>query len=63
MIAVTASQYAKMRQIDPGAVRKAIKLGHNMAGVEKLAKFGKSHQIWVSEDFHRKYKKYLKKVA
>ena len=65
MVSVTANQYAVLRGLHPagGAIRKAIKLGHNLPGVEKLCKFGKSHQLWVSEDFYRRNKKRLKKVA
>lgn len=65
MVAVTANEYAIMRGLHPegGAIRKAIKLGHNLPDVKKLCKFGKSHQLWVTDEFYNKYKKRLKKVA
>lgn len=57
----TTQQYADMRGICNGAVRKAIKMGHKMEGVIDKAKFGKSHVIYVSDEFVKKYKKRLKK--
>lgn len=65
MKALTAKQYEQLRGLNSngGAVRKAIKLGHNLPGVERLEKFGKSHQIWVSQSFYNKNKKRLKKVS
>jgi len=63
MVAITANEYAKMRKIDPGAVRKAIKMGHNMPGILAKNKFGKSHQLWVSDEWYKSNKKYLKKVV
>lgn len=65
MIAVTAKQYDQLRGLksDGGATRKAIKLGHNLPDVKKITKFGKSHQLWVSESFYKANKKRLKKSA
>lgn len=65
MIALTAKQYEQLRGLksNGGAVRKAIKLGHFLPGMKKLTKFGKSHQIWVSDEYYNANKKRLKKVA
>lgn len=51
-----------MRGICDGAVRKAIKLGTPMEGVVDKGKFGKSHVIYVSDDFAKKNKKKIKKI-
>jgi hypothetical protein len=63
MIALTTAEYARLRGITEGAVRKAIKEGTHMEGVVKLSKFGKSHQIYVTQSFIRAAKKRLKIVA
>lgn len=60
---LTAQQYADLRGVHNGAVRKAIKLGHNMPGVIRLERFGNAHVIVVSESFVRKQKNSLKKVG
>lgn len=46
---LTVQDYAALRGITPGAVRKAIKLKHNLPGVTKLSKFGKVHVLTVNE--------------
>jgi hypothetical protein len=61
MVAITAKQYAALRGVVNGAVRKAIKLGHAMPGVVKLEKFGNAHRIYVSNGFFEENKKKLKK--
>lgn len=65
MKAVTTKQYDQLRGLKSkgGAARKAIKLGHNLPGMVKIEKFGKSHQIWVTNEFYEANKKRLKKVA
>lgn len=63
MIPLTTAEYANLRGITEGAVRKAIKEKAFMEGVEKLSKFGKSHQIYVTQTFMRAAKKRLKIVA
>lgn len=62
MVIVTAKEYAALRGVVNGTVRKAIKLGHAMPGVVKLDKFGNAHKIYVSDSFYRENKKKLKKV-
>lgn len=63
MIAITVQEYAAMRGINEGAVRKAFKLGHATPGVLKRERFGRAHKLWVSDDFYKTRKKRLKKVA
>jgi hypothetical protein len=63
MVILTTAEYAQLRGITEGAVRKAIKEGAYMEGKVKLSKFGKSHQIHVTEAFIRAAKKRLKIVA
>lgn len=62
MVAVTAKEYAALRGVVNGAVRKAIKLGHAMPGVVRREKFGNAHRIYVSNGFYEENKKKLKKV-
>lgn len=60
---LTTQQYADLRGITAGAVRKAIKLKQDLPGVIKRKKFGKSHLFYVSAGWVAKSKKDLKKVA
>jgi hypothetical protein len=60
---LTTKQYADLRGISTGAVRKAIKLGHELKGVLRREKFGKSHLFYVSDRWVSVQKRTLKKVA
>lgn len=55
IIKMTVSQYAGERNIGPGAIRKAIKLGHKMPGVVKREKFGNAHVLHVDKKILKKY--------
>lgn len=57
---ITVKEYAELRGITTGAVRKAIKLGHTLQNVERREKFGKSHVIYVTEAWIKRQKKYFK---
>lgn len=63
MANLTVQQYADLRKITPGAVRKAIRLKHNLPGVDNASKFGKSHVLNVAETFIRSQKRILKKFS
>lgn len=60
---MTVQQYADARGIWPDAVRKAIKLGHNLPGVKSRSKFGKMHVLYVEAGFLKKNKKEQKKIV
>lgn len=47
MARMTTKEYARLRGIGEAAVRKAIRLGHNLPGVTKLEKFGRVHVLYV----------------
>ena len=59
MVSLTTQQYADLRGITPGAVRKAIRLKHSLPGVLFTKRFGKAHILFVE----KANKKSLKKVA
>lgn len=54
---LTVKQYADLRKITPSAVRKAIRLGHNLPGAKRISSFGKSYMVTVSDRFVRDQKK------
>lgn len=54
---MTTKEYAALRGIHEGAVRKAVKMGYNLPGVTANTKFGKAHVFTVSDTFYRKNKK------
>lgn len=53
---MTTAEYAGKRGIGASAVRKAIKMGHKLPGVEKHEKFGRDHVLYVDT---KKLKKIL----
>lgn len=53
---MTVSQYAALRGIGPSAVRKAIKLGHRLPGVNRREKFGDQHVLYVNPAIVKKSK-------
>ena len=55
VIKMTVADYAEERGIGSSAVRKAIKLGHNMPGVTKREKFGNAHVLHVDKKILKKY--------
>lgn len=54
---ITVKEYAELRGITVQAVRKAIRMKHNMPGVQNVDNFGKAHVIRVSDYWLRKIKK------
>lgn len=60
---LTTQEYADLRGITTGAVRKAIKFKQDLPGVLRRKKFGKSHLFYVSAGWVTGRKKSLKKVA
>lgn len=62
MANLTVQQYANLRKITPGAVRKSIYYGHNLPGVIGIARFGKAYSLDVTDSFVRDQKKVLKKM-
>lgn len=60
---LTTQEYADLRGITTGAVRKAIKYKQVLPGVLRRKKFGKSHLFYVSAGWVARSKKTLKKVA
>lgn len=44
---ITTQEYARRRGIGDAAVRKAIKLGHQLPGVISRSKFGRVHVLKV----------------
>ncbi len=60
---MTVAEYANLRGITPGAVRKAIMMGHNLPGVISRRTFGKSHVLRVSASLQRCGNNSSKKVA
>lgn len=59
---MTVQQYAKLRKIWDGAVRKAIKMGHNLPGVDRREMFGRAHLLYVKESFITEQKRTRKKI-
>ena len=47
---LTATQYADKRKISLQAVCKAIRMKHNLPGVEKVEKFGNAYLLTVKKE-------------
>lgn len=60
---MTIQEYADMRKVTSGAVRKAIMKGHKLPGVLGRTMWGKSHVLRVSAKMQQDCKNTLKKVA
>lgn len=59
---MTTKQYAEVRGICDGAVRKAIKLGHSLPGVVTREMFGNAHLLKVANSFISEQKRTRKKI-
>lgn len=60
---MTVAEYASAREIVPGTVRKAIKLGHALPGVISRRKFGNAHVLTVDPSKLKTKKPASKKAA
>ena len=64
MTRMTVHEYANKRGIRPGAVTKALRMGHNTPGLCSFEKFNRTYILYVNENkvVAKKPKKTAKKV-
>lgn len=54
---MTVAEYAKLRNIRPEAVIKALSKGHNTPGIEKHSRFGRAYKLSVNVAVAKKFVK------